>query len=251
MADAPDPPDLAAAHFARRHKPASVADAVRLDANADLLRRNADHLAARGDHLGARWERKDADAMAEAAADHLNPHMHVTATLRPGTGGEMIAATRDVMARRPGIVDTVRTRPDMLSAEASLHRLDLAADAGELVMAVDAAETIQAANSLEKMLAHQMAVAHRMAMRFARRADEELHAYAASHAPERAAEAARMGATMAKIMGAYQGALLTLDRVRRGGAQTVNIVHQHVAVGAGGRAVVGLAAGADAKAPPR
>lgn len=242
MADDPRSPNLARAEFAKCHKPASVADAVRLEANAEFMRRNADSFVARGDHVGARWVRGDAHAMAEAAADYLDPHMHVTATLRPGAGGEMIAATRDVLGRKPGIVDTVRTRPDMLTAEASLNRLDLAADARALVMAVDSAESIQAANSLEKMLAHQMAAAHALAMRFAGQADEELRAYAQSREPARAAEAVRIGAAVSRLMGAYQGGMLTLDRVRRGGAQTVNIVHQHVAVGDGGQAIVGAAA---------
>jgi hypothetical protein len=55
----------------------------------------------------------------------------------------------------------------MLAAAASVARLDLVADAGALSVGVDAAETIQASNSLEKMLAHQMGVAHTMAMKFA------------------------------------------------------------------------------------
>ena len=220
------------------HKPASIADAIRQQAAAAVMRANADRLSKQGDDVGARWERKDADAMAQAAADYLDPLSHITARLRPGNGGEMIAATREVMGSKPGIVDTVRTRPDMLAATASLNRLDLAADAGVLTQAADAAETIQAGNSLEKMLAHQMAVAHRLAMRFATQADEELRSYTASKHESRAIEAARLGATVAKLMAAFQGAMLTLDRVRRGGQQTVNVVHQHVQVTDGAQAVV-------------
>ena len=40
------------------------------------------------------------------------------------------------------------------------------------------------------------------------------------------------------MMGAFQDGLLTLERIRRGGKQTVKVVHQHVAVGPGGQAVV-------------
>jgi hypothetical protein len=40
------------------------------------------------------------------------------------------------------------------------------------------------------------------------------------------------------MMGAFQDGLLALDRIRRGGKQTVKVVHQHVAVGPGGQAVV-------------
>jgi hypothetical protein len=35
-------------------------------------------------------------------------------------------------------------------------------------------------------------------------------------------------------MAAYTDGLLALDRIRRGGRQTVNVIHQHVAVGPGG-----------------
>jgi hypothetical protein len=221
-----------------RHKPTSVPEAIRLQATAAMLRANADRLSQQGDHTGARWERKDAEDMAQSAADFLDPLSHITARLRPGAGGEMVAATREVMNRKPGIVDTVRTGPDMLAATASLNRLELAADAAVLTQATDAAETIQAGNSLEKMLAHQMAAAHRLAMRFAGQADEELRAYTASGHQMRAVEAARLAGTVAKLMGAYQGAMLTLDRVRRGGQQTVNVVHQHVQVAGGAQALV-------------
>jgi hypothetical protein len=40
------------------------------------------------------------------------------------------------------------------------------------------------------------------------------------------------------MMGAFQDGMLALDRVRRGGKQTGRVVHQHVAVGPGGQAVV-------------
>ena len=32
------------------------------------------------------------------------------------------------------------------------------------------------------------------------------------------------------MMGSFQDGLLTLERIRRGGKQTVKVVHQHVAV---------------------
>jgi hypothetical protein len=55
-----------------------------------------------------------------------------------------------------------------------------------------------------------------------------------------AIEACRLANASARMMGAFQDGLLALDRVRRGGRQTVKVVHVHqqVAVGPGGRAVV-------------
>jgi hypothetical protein len=57
------------------------------------------------------------------------------------------------------------TAPNCVTADASRERLELAHNAGALEMGIDAAETIQAANSLEKMLAHQMAAIHGATMR--------------------------------------------------------------------------------------
>jgi hypothetical protein len=101
-----------------------------------------------------------------------------------------------------------------------------------VAMGIDAAQSIQAENSLEKMLAHQMAVAHEMAMRFADRALSCQHARAGDQV-----EATRCANTAARLMGTFQDAMLTLQRIRSGGSQTVTV--QHVTVAQGGQAVIG------------
>jgi hypothetical protein len=58
---------------------------------------------------------------------------------------------------RPDLIDTVRSKPDMVTAHASLARLELVAQTGALDLAVDTAETIKARNSLEKMLGSSIA----------------------------------------------------------------------------------------------
>lgn len=221
-------------------KPKGVVDAIRVQSGAAIKRAIADSMAGEhGDHTGARFHRAEADAMEASAAQYLDPLSHITGPMKPGNGGEMIAATREMQMEKPGIIDTVRERPDMLAAVASYQRLDLAGDAGVLTLAVDAAETIKARNSLERMLAHEMAAAHRLSLRFVAQADEELRAYTASRHQTRAVEAARLANTAARLMDSFQSAMLALDRIRRGGHQTVNVIHQHVEVGAGGAAVVG------------
>jgi hypothetical protein len=128
----------------------------------------------------------------------------------------------------------------MLNAEASMARLELASAAGSLTMAVDAAESIRAANSLERMLVHQMATAHKVAMTLAAKACDFASSIKSwdSHARQQvqSIEAARMTAASARAMDSYQRGLLTLERLRNGGKQTV--VVQHVAVSDGGQAVV-------------
>jgi hypothetical protein len=93
--------------------------------------------------------------------------------------------------------------------------------------AVDAAQSAQAGNSLEKMLCHQMAAAHRAAMKLL---DSSLN----SSLPP--VEMVRLSNASARMMQIYQEGLLTLQKLRTGGKQTV--VVQHVQVSEGGQAVI-------------
>ncbi len=126
------------------------------------------------------------------------------------------------------IVDTLQ-EPNMIGVVASEHRLDLAARVGSRVAesAVDAAQSAQAGNSLEKMLCHQMAAAHRAAMKLL---DSSLN----SSLPP--VEMARLSNASARMMQIYQEAVLTLQKLRTGGKQTV--VVQHVQVSEGGQALI-------------
>ena len=66
--------------------------------------------------------------------------------------------------------DTVQN-PNYVTVDASRDRLDLAHRAAALESALDAAESIEARNSLEKMLAHQLAAMHRFGLKLARAAE--------------------------------------------------------------------------------
>src|SRR5215203_2739612 len=70
-------------------------------------------------------------------------------------GGELVPAEAD--HRHGGSMRNTVADPSYITADASKSRLDLAFDAGVLETGLDAAETIEARNSLEKMMAHQMA----------------------------------------------------------------------------------------------
>ncbi len=95
-------------------------------------------------------------------------------------------------------------------------------------MALDAALSIQASNSLEKMLAHQLAAAHKQVM-------EHMGAGTA-RTQCKAAQVKRLNAT-ASCMAIYQQGLLMLHKIRQNGQQ--RIVVQYVNVGDGGKAVIG------------
>lgn len=212
--------------------------AIRCQARARQVRARAGYLREeKGDYLGAKLAEADAAKLERQAETALDPSSYTTRIPRRENGGELVIVSQEVSAAAPDIVDTVRARGDMLTADASLQRLDLLAEVGALTLGVDAAESIQAQNSLERMLAHQVAAAHRMALEFMAEGREELAAYRNSGAnyPHRSVEACRMANTGSRLMDTAQRGLLVLDRLRNGGAQPVT---QHVNVADGGKAVV-------------
>ena len=83
-----------------------------------------------------------------------------------GRGGELIVEAAGVPTfKEERILDTVKENPDMVTARAGLDRLCLAYDAGVLAMTVDALDSIEARNSLERMLAAQLAALHMLTMK--------------------------------------------------------------------------------------
>jgi hypothetical protein len=117
--------------------------------------------------------------------------------------------------------------PDTAAIAASIERTELLTQGytDVLALGIDAAQSIGGHNSLEKMLAHQMALAHKTAFQLTDRAMQERDTV----------EMARLINAAARMMSVYQQAMLTLNRLRTGGNQTVTV--QHVNIN-GGQAVV-------------
>ena len=145
-----------------------------------------------------------------------------------GSGSELIP-TKDEIPPGQGTEvmgrDTLK-EPSQINQEASIKRLDYLANAGIYETALDIAESITPQNSLEKMLAHQMALAHDMSFKLSSMAMDQ----------NDPVEIARLTNASARQMDVYQKALLALHKIRCGGKQTV--VVQHVTVKDGGQAVV-------------
>lgn len=215
--------------------------AVRAQALANWKRAWADQKEAR-DPMGARWERLEAADLDAKAANALDPRSSVTVPLDVGRGGELIVETAGVLTfKDERLRDTVTSKPDMIAACASTNRLELAMEAGVLSMAVDAADTIQAVNSLEKMLAAQLATLHMLALKIATTARTFADKAADMYVPDNQRQIANVEATRsanaaARASEAFQRGMLTLDKLRNGGRQ--NVVVQHVNVGNGAQAVV-------------
>src|SRR3954463_16662385 len=156
-----------------------------------------------------------------------------------GAGGELVPTDSGKGATEWRALDTVEN-PNYVTADASRGRLDLAQQAGALEEALDAADTIEARDSLERMLAHQLATAHVSAMKLSAEMNKQIdHALVTRGAGENeraTLNATRLAGAVGRLMSTYQQGLVTLQRLRSGGKQTV--VVQHVTVNEGGQAVV-------------
>lgn len=196
----------------------------------------AEHRALAGRMKGVdRAALQDRAGCLDAEADELlDPTTYGVAPLTIGTGGEVANDTTE----NRGYVDTLLESPDMVAADASRHRLGLAAKAGGIALALDAAQTAKTANSLEQMMAHQTAAAHIAAIELQAEALVLLGEFrnTGRRSPTLVAEAARLMTATARMMNTTQQGVLALHRLRTAGRQT--LVVQHVHVGQGGQAVV-------------
>lgn len=166
-----------------------------------------------------------------------------------GVGGEVVRTrsladgllaevrpNADAHVARLHVRDTLAQGATRVAEDASVRRTDLLMQSAFdcVALGVDAAESIEAGNSLEKMLAHQMAAAHEASMRHL---NASLALQERARTPADNVEACRLANVAARLMSAYQGGMLTLQRIRSGGNQTVTV--QHVSIAPGGQAVIG------------
>jgi hypothetical protein len=145
------------------------------------------------------------------------------------------------------------TDGNLINEEASITRTDLLIQPNIDIsaMALDAAQTIKADNSLEKMLAHQLALTHEMVMKLGNAAMGEVQKiqHPTTHGKGLrqgdAIELQRLANSVARLQTSFQQGMLTLQKLRTGGNQTVTV--QHVNISAGGQAVIGNVTGAGGK----
>ena len=187
------------------------------------------------DSLGASFTNRDALELEERAAEILLISEDNKPTI--GAGGELVPHD-DAASDTPAMVCTV-DNPSGTTVEASRERLSIVMDNDCAALALDAAETIQVKNSLEKMLAHQMAQAHKLAMSFAKRAgdhSDKANPICCENQAFHAEAASRAANASVRMMASFQKGMLALYKIRSGGRQIVTV--QHVNVNDGGQAVV-------------
>ena len=185
------------------------------------------HEARRSEAIGGPvndWEAGRLEAQAEAAL------IIDESTLVMSHGEAVLTDLADVSTRHWSFVETLK-KPNLIAVEASEHRLNRVQDAGVLDLAIDAVESVQANSSVEKMLIHQMALAHDTAMRMLPKAMEERDPV----------NMTRYANAAARLMDIYREGLVALHRIKAGGRQTVTVQHVHVADG--GQAIVGAVSG--------
>jgi len=186
----------------------------------------------------ALWQHDMADVLEKRAEKLLAP----APDLSVADHGEVVPRkTKNRTNKQVILRDTLKT-PDAIAQEASIRRTDLLLqkNVDVLSLAVDAAATCEAGNALEKMLAHQMALAHEMVMRIGNAAMGEVQQLGEGRSglyPGQTAELQRLTNCAARLMTTYQQGMLALQRIKTGGNQVVTV--QHVNVAGGGQAVIG------------
>ena len=184
---------------------------------ADRIRDDARRVA--GSEVDTQIDLGRAGILREQAHDSLE----VGAVVQ-GIGREVVELPRKDAG--PSLSHSVMN-PSKVTTKASVERLNLIVTNGVFDLALDAAESVGATTGLEKMLAHQLAAAHKTAMELLARCHEQGD-------PTR--ELASIKAA-ARLMSAFQQGTLALQRLKTGGNQVLTI--KHVTVGPGGQAVIG------------
>lgn len=177
-------------------------------------------LASEQEPIRAEFSLRLADSMDREATALLAP----AKPLKNGAGGEIVPP---MSANMPGLEHALQ-RPDMVDLEASIQRTGLAERAGVFELALSTAESAKARGAVQQMLSHQLAAAHKHAMRLLADSERERDSV----------EKCRQASTAAKLMDAFSRGAATLQRLQNGGNQIVTV--QHVQVN--GQAIIGMGA---------
>ena len=115
-------------------------------------------------------------------------------------------------------VNEALNAPNKVSVNASIDRVEMLKDVNLLDMGLSTAHDMKASNSVQQMLAHQLASAHKYAMENFK--NSELH--------KDPSVKVKFGNLAVRLMEAYSRGALTLQRLQIGNAQTVTVQHVNV-----------------------
>lgn len=155
------------------------------------------------------------DCLAEAYDRSAREMMQVDATSLSLISGEV--DPHDNI----GCINTLE-QPDAAAVEASCTRTRLLRNTNTTDLGIDAANSIQAQTSIEKMLAHQMAVCHQTSLELMQEATSPM--YGVECDKINIIKTRKLNSAN-RLMQTFQQAMLTLQKVRTGGKQTVVVQH--------------------------
>jgi hypothetical protein len=183
---------------------------------------------------------REANALEAEAADILDSGIETevaSGEVAPYPEGDSSAKVRALELK-----DTLE-HPTQITRDASADRMAMLLDSNIDItaLALDMATSIRADNSLEKGLAHQMALAHTAAFRMISQGMAMLEKASSQRTVPLvqlwSTEGTRLINSGNRMMQTYQQGMATLAKFRRGGKQTMTV--QHVNVSDGGQALIG------------
>jgi hypothetical protein len=169
------------------------------------------------DPVKAHFETSVANSMFLESLELIKPQTPLNA----GSGGEIVPPYSLGLSG----LELALKEPDLLDAEVTIKRTELADKAGVFEMAIEASESVKAKNSIQRMQAHQLALAHKYAM--------ELMADASKQ--KNPIFKVKLMNCSARLMETYSKGAVALQRLQSGASQVVQV--QHVQVN--GQAVIG------------
>ena len=178
-------------------------------------------LASTTDAVRRKCDLAEADDLARQSVALITPPRPLQASL----AGEVIPTIDQGL---PGLELALR-EPDLLDVEVTIQRTQLADRAGVFEMAIEASESVRAKNSIQRMQAHQLALAHKYAMDLMADASKQRDPIIK----------VKLINCSARLMDAYSKGALALQRLQQGVNQIVQV--QHVQVN--GQAVIGNVGG--------
>jgi hypothetical protein len=157
-------------------------------------------------------------------------HQHAVMALRDNGERQVRDVTvvnGEALPKQSGYLRDTLADPGLVAIESSHTRGRLLHANDVVALGIDVSNSAGAANTHEKLVAHEIALAHKVAMEQANRAQ---------HERDPLIELKRLQIS-ARFMAAAQEGILTLQKLKTSGPQSVTVQHVHIA--SGGQAVVG------------
>ena len=155
---------------------------------------------------------------------YLNPAKRVEI----GAGNEALPQrTTGIEGYKALQIKNTLEKPSQVTLDASQARMELLDQVGTLEMGLDVAESIDARNSVEKMLAHQVAVCHKIAFDLVATSEQYRPNGVASEKRERLMldVQTRHLNTACRLMDTFQRSIATLQKLRTKEQEVVTVQH--------------------------